>query len=238
MNRENNPPMKTRTIKNAALLFGVLVLGCALFNVARADPDSPLPETGHPSGIANVRSMNGFTLKQFGDYVHNWHFVTVRFRHDSGEMRFVYANDIAWKALLAGSKDYPDGAVFAKSAVMTNDDPSFIDSAVPSGARREQFMVRNRKRFKDTDGWGYAVFDDQGRVSIGETQNKTSEACNACHLAVPDRGMIFSQVMPDLLDRAQILNSATRDLQKSHVPFVTVKVADLPEKSVYTCRLA
>ena len=65
--------------------------------------------------------MNGITIGQFGDFVHNWHFVTVRFRRDKGEQRFEYANDIAWKTLLEHSKYYPDGAVFAKVAVQTQE---------------------------------------------------------------------------------------------------------------------
>lgn len=141
-------------------------------------------------------SMNGYTMAQFKDFEKTWHLVTSRFRRDTGEMRLTYANDIAWKALLEGSSDYPDGAVFAKIGMKTEDDPDFTSSAVPSGARRYQFMVRDRKKHADTTGWGYAIFTPDGKATFSpEDQEIESHACSACHEMVPHRGYVFSQPM-------------------------------------------
>jgi hypothetical protein len=139
-------------------------------------------------------SMNGYTLKQFGNFAKNWHLVTVRYRKDTSEMRFTYANDLAWKALQERRTDYPDGAVFAKIGAMTQPDPGFTSSKVPSGARRIQFMVRDHQKHKDTDDWGYALFDGEGNLYPGD-QKTVSQACMACHRLVPERGQIFSQIM-------------------------------------------
>ena len=205
--------------------FSLLSLISCLANPAHAQ-QSPMP--GQASGESSTE-MNGITLGRFGDFVHDWHFVTVRFRRDKSEQRFVYANDIAWKALFEHSKDYPDGAVFAKVSVQTQEDPAFMDSAVPSGAQLIQYMVRDNERYKDTDGWGYAIFNVVGIVSIGESQNKASQACNACHQVVRDRGLIFAEPMPALLGLDKNAVHQTPAPRTSAVSFSTIDVAILPE---------
>ena len=189
------------------------------------------PAGAKPAYVGGETSMDGYTLKQFDDFVHNWKLVTVRYRRDSGEMRFIYANPLAWKALQAHSLDYPDGAVFAKVGVATSQDPTFLDSAVPAHADHIQIMVRDKKKHAHTDGWGYAIFNMQGVTSPGKTLADVSEACNACHLVVKkDRGMVFSVPMPEISPLKNPLSYASTLGQalSSHVPFKTVPVAELP----------
>lgn len=146
------------------------------------------------SAQAAPEEMNGYVADQFGDFAKSWRLITVRYRKDSGEMRFTYANDLAWETLSKNSVNYPDGAVFTKISVITAEDPSFPSSMVPSGSRRVQFMVKNADRHKDTDGWGYALFDANGKLYPGDTAT-ASKACAACHRLVPERGYVFSQPM-------------------------------------------
>ncbi len=184
-----------------------------------------------PPYAGGETSMNGYTLKQFGDFVHNWKFVTVRYRRDFGEMRFIYANPAAWKALQAHSLDYPDGAVFAKVGVSTRQDPAFTDSAVPTRAERVQIMVRDKTKHRHTDGWGYAIFDMQGRTAPGKSLADVSEACSACHLIVKkDRGSVFSVPMPELSPLKSPASYVTSlgEALSAHVPYKTVAVAELP----------
>lgn len=138
--------------------------------------------------------MNGIKLSDYKNFEKKWKLVTVRFRKDSGEMRFTYANDLAYKSLLKGSTDYPEGSVFSKIGIKTTEDKAFPSSAVPAGARRFQFMVRNKKKFASTDGWGYALFDKEGLI-FPETVETQSVACAACHRIVPERGFVFSEPM-------------------------------------------
>lgn len=146
--------------------------------------------------------MNGYTLKQFGDFEKDWHLVTVRYRQDTGEMRFTYANEAAWKTLSEGKTDYPDGAVFGKVGMMTKPDPAFVSSLTPNGVRRFQFMVRDQKRHSDDDGWGYALFDGDGKLYSGDVKSQTA-ACVACHRIVADRGEVFSQSMARVTTQLQ-----------------------------------
>lgn len=149
-------------------------------------------ENDNPDQFARKTVMNGYKLSDYKDFKKKWKLVTVRYRKDTGELRFTYANPLAWKSLMAGSVDYPDGAVFAKIGLMTEGDPAFTSSAVPSGVRRYQLMVRNKKKHAETDGWGYALFDSKG-VTFPEDPKTTTRSCAACHHIVADRGYVFSQ---------------------------------------------
>ena len=136
--------------------------------------------------------MNGYSLSDFKGFEKDWKLVTVRFRKDSGEMRWTFANEMAWKTLESGAIDYPDGAIFGKIAMATAEDTQFISSVVPTSTRRYLFMVRDQKKHSDTGGWGYALFDSQGRL-FPEEASKASQACYACHKIVENRGYVFSQ---------------------------------------------
>lgn len=136
--------------------------------------------------------MNGISWKDYRSFPEKWELVTIRFRKDTGEMRITYANEIAMKALKEGKTDYPDGAVFAKTGIHTGVDPQFISSVVPKGIRRYQLMVKNKKLYSATHGWGYALFDPEGKT-FNEDPKVTQDACYACHTIVENRGDVFSQ---------------------------------------------
>lgn len=140
------------------------------------------------------KTMNGYSYEEFKDFEKNWHFVTVRYRGDTKEMRFTYANDIAYKALLKGTNHYPDGARFGKISIQTQQDVAFPSSRLPSGTVRHTFMVRDTNRHKETAGWGYALFDPSGKPYSGDHKTE-SLACAACHQIVKDSGHVFSKVM-------------------------------------------
>lgn len=144
--------------------------------------------------FAGKSSMNGYEYRGFVGFDKKWKLVTVRFRVDTGELRFTYANPIAWKTMMRGRSDYPDGSIFGKVGYITDDDPAFTSSKVPSGARRFQFMVKDKKKHKNHDGWGYVLFDGTGKTFPEDPAVKI-ESCVACHRTVPDRGFVFSQPM-------------------------------------------
>lgn len=180
--------------------------------------DSIKRETSFPG---NKTSMNSFALKDFGEFSNEWKMVTVRFREDNRELRMIYANPKAYQHLISGKEkvEYPDGAIFAKIAYRTNSDPSFASSLAPTTVRRFQFMVHDSKKFGDTGGWGYALFNSEGKTHPGD-ETKVIQACHACHLAVRDRGYIFAE--PTLVAAKQIP-------QKILAPrFVKEKIESLP----------
>lgn len=137
-------------------------------------------------------SMNGISYKDYEGFTEKWALVTIRFRKDTGEMRLTYANELAMKTLKAGKTDYPDGAVFAKTGIHTASDPQFVSSVVPKGIRRYQLMVKNKKMYSTTGGWGYGLYDSKGKT-FPEDPKITQDACYACHTIVENRGDVFSE---------------------------------------------
>lgn len=222
------------------LLLALMFLAVLSFEHANAAGDAaqaPLKNKAVPHDPhAGLDRMNGYSIKDVADFTSKWAFVTVRYRKDTGEMRLTYANDSAWKALQEGKTDYPDGAMFAKIGLMTADDPGFVSSLVPSGAKRYQLMVMDRAKNKDTDGWGYAVFDANGKT-FGDDPIEKQNACHACHKMVPERGYVFSQPvklnmgLPMKLKINSKDDEATKTLA-SRLTFETANLDGLPEKLV------
>jgi hypothetical protein len=136
--------------------------------------------------------MNGIKFLEYKEFPNKWKLVTVRYRQDSNEMRFTYANDIAIKAMKSLKPNYPDGAAFGKVGFIAEPDPSFPSSLSPVGTRRYQLMVKNKSKYKNSDGWGYALFDSSGHLYNEDIKAKT-DACIACHRVVPERDFVFSR---------------------------------------------
>lgn len=136
--------------------------------------------------------MSGIRHQDYRGFEKKWKLVTVRYRKDSSEMRFTYANPKAWAAMQSGGKNYPEGSVFAKISVITAEDPRFVSSAVPNGSQRIQYMVRSEKKYGETQGWGYALFDAEGKTYPEEPKLK-ARACAACHLIAQGTGYVFSE---------------------------------------------
>jgi hypothetical protein len=192
-------------------------------------PDTPVLglEKKPPLTQTIQNEMNGFRLSDFSGFSEKWKLVTIRYRKDSNEMRLTYANTVAFESLLNKAVDYPDGSIFAKIGIATTKDQALAGSAVPSEARRFQFMVRDRKRFLSTDGWGYAIFEPSGK-RMGDDPSSISAACAACHRIVPQRGFVFSQPWSiELeLDGGEHLKQETPS-DFSGIQFETINVADL-----------
>jgi hypothetical protein len=185
-------------------------------------------EANPPSPLEPSKTMNDITLKEFQGFEKNWHLVTVRYRKDTQEMRWTFANEIAWKALSSGSIEYQENAAFAKIGTVTQEDPQFPSSAVPSGARRYQFMVRNDKKYQSTGGWGYALFDVNGNT-FPEPVHETSMACYACHKIVENRGQVFSQPFLFTTDSKALIDSVSISKSKGYrvIEFEWTKTSDL-----------
>ncbi len=171
-----------------------------------------------------AKEMNGIRLDNYKNFQKNWRIVTVRFRKDTDEMRFTYANELAWKTLSEGSINYPDGAVFTKIGAHTGSDPQFESSAVPLGIRRYQVMLRDKKKYAATGGWGYALFDPEG-MTFPEDPELETQACYACHLMVENRGDVFSRPF-NLASEGQFYFD---EKSQAKLTFNAVKVVTLPE---------
>ncbi|MFA6237002.1 MAG: cytochrome P460 family protein [Bacteriovorax sp.] len=176
-------------------------------------------------------SMNGISYAKYKNFDKKWKLITVRYRKDTEEMRFTYANAIAYRALKSNSSYFPEGAVLGKVGVKTSPDPLFESSVVPGGVRRYQLMVKDRK-YKNEHGWGYALFDENGLTFPEDLQNQV-KSCSACHEIAESRGFVFSQLPGNLNARTAPLPQAMNFLKMERKLLPTNVQNHIPESFNY-----
>ena len=83
-------------------------------------------------------------------------------------------------------KAVPDGAALAKIEWLKDRDEKPYGVTVPGTQTEMSFMVKDSKRFPDTNGWGYATFqyDASSDTFKPSTTNPSfARGCHACHTA-------------------------------------------------------
>jgi hypothetical protein len=107
----------------------------------------------------------------------------------------------AYRAGMPGNgKPFPDGAKMAKVHWTQKSNEFFPTATVPGTLANVDFMVKDSKRFADSGGWGYAVFDYDAASSTfkaGTTASKPPQANDAkcgfaCHTTVKARDYVFT----------------------------------------------
>lgn len=184
--------------------------------------DSTKPSENH------VREMNGIFFDQYKNFPTEWKLVTVRYREDSKELRFTYANEVAFKALDSIKPEYPDGAILGKVSFIVEDDPAFSSSKVPSVSKRYQLMIKDKSKYKDTDGWGYALFDREGVIYNEDLKVKTA-SCVACHRLVPERDYVFSRKIGLKID--SFVSATPKNFMREEIiKFENLKKSKVPKQ--------
>jgi hypothetical protein len=97
-------------------------------------------------------------------------------------------------------KPAPNGAKMAKVHWAPKPNEFFKDATVPGALQNVDFMVKDSRRFADSGGWGYAVFDyDPGSDTFkpGTTASKPPQGndakCGAaCHTTAKARDYVFT----------------------------------------------
>jgi hypothetical protein len=140
-----------------------------------------------------VQVPDGLSFSEFRGY-EDWAVVSIA---QTDEMlKAIVANPTMIEAYRSGipenGKPFPDGSKVAKlhwSPRKSAESPSDVN--VPDTFKVLGFMVKDAKRFPDSGGWGYALFDYDA-ASDAFTPNGSGTACGrACHRAVAARDFIF-----------------------------------------------
>jgi hypothetical protein len=109
----------------------------------------------------------------------------------------------AYKAGIPGNgKPFPDGAKLAKihwKAVKNAAEPG--DPTVPGALDDVDFMAKDSKRFADSGGWGYAVFEYDaatdsfrpGNLTDHPPQAHDAKCGFACHTLVTSKNYVFTE---------------------------------------------
>ena len=97
-------------------------------------------------------------------------------------------------------KAFPDGAKMAKVHWTPKPSEFFPEASVPGKLVNVDFMVKDSKRFADSGGWGYAVFDydaasdsfTPGTTAGKPPQGNDAKCGFACHTTAKARDYVFT----------------------------------------------
>jgi hypothetical protein len=148
-----------------------------------------------------VQVPGGLAFSEFRGY-EAWQVVSVS--QDGPLMAAILANPVMIDAYVAGvpgnGRPFPDGAKMAKIHWTPKKMEIFPAATVPGPLHDVDFMVKDSRRFADSGGWGYAVFEyDAASDSFrpGNTTDQPPQANDAkcgfaCHTIAKTRNYVFT----------------------------------------------
>ncbi len=149
----------------------------------------------------SLQVPNGLAFSEFKGY-ESWEVVSIS--HDGPLLAATLANPVMIAAYQAGApgngKPFPDGAKMAKVHWNPIQMETFPSATVPGTQHDVDFMVKDSKRFADSGGWGWGVFEydsASGTFRPGTLADKPPQAndtkCGlACHTIVKTRDYVFT----------------------------------------------
>jgi Cytochrome P460 len=143
----------------------------------------------------------GLAFSEFRGY-EAWQVVSIS--QDGDLIASILANPVMIDAYLAGApgngKPIPDGAKMAKIHWNPKKMETFPAATVPGSQHDVDLMVKDSKRFADSGGWGYAVFEYDassdtfrpGNLTDKPPQANDAKCGFACHTIVQTRDYVFT----------------------------------------------
>ena len=116
---------------------------------------------------------------------------------DSAILNIIVANPVMIDAYAAGipgnGKPFPDGAKVAKIQYIPKKSVEApANTLIPDRLKDIAFMVKDGKRFADTGGWGYGMFN-YNPASDAFTPEGTGAKCGAsCHMIAKAKDFVFT----------------------------------------------
>ena len=150
----------------------------------------------------SVQVPGGLAFSEFRGY-EDWQIIALS--HNGDKVAIILGNPAmieAYKAGISGNgKPFPDGARMAKihwNAKKADDQPG--EPTVPGVLHDTDFMVKDSKRFADSGGWGWAVFEYDsasetfrpGDTSDSPPQEHDAKCGFACHTIVAAKDYVFT----------------------------------------------
>lgn len=177
--------------RKAILMIAATALVAAVFGV----------EAMSAQDKYSLKVPGGLAFSEFKGY-EDWQVISVS--EDGGIYAAILGNPAMIAAYRAGipanGKPFPDGSKMAKIHWKTKKLETFPAATVPSALHDVDFMVKDSKRFADSGGWGYAVFDydeptatfSPGTAADNPPQNNDAKCGFACHTIVKSRDYVFT----------------------------------------------
>jgi len=148
-----------------------------------------------------VKVPGGMAFSEFRGY-EGWQAVSIS--RNERVVAVILANPVMIEAYRAGfpgnGKPVPDGAKMAKIHWAPKQNQFFPDATVPAALVNVDFMQKDSKRFADSGGWGWAVFDydaksdtfTPGTLDGTPPQGNDAKCGFACHTIVKTRDYVFT----------------------------------------------
>ena len=150
-----------------------------------------------------LKVPNGLAFSEFRGY-ESWQ--TISISYNEGLLAVILGNPAmidAFKAGIPGNgKQFPDGAKMAKIHWNPKKNEAYPGQPLVPGTQHDvDFMVKDGKRFADSGGWGYAVFDydaasdtfKPGTLADKPPQGNDAKCGFACHTIVKTRDYVFTE---------------------------------------------
>src|SRR5215468_7586790 len=149
----------------------------------------------------SVKVPGGLAFSEFKGY-EGWQAISIS--RNERVLAMTLGNPAMIEAYRAGfpgnGKTVPDGAKMAKIHWTPKKNEFFPDATVPGTLVNVDFMVKDSKRFADSGGWGYAVFDydaasdtfKPGTSASTPPQGNDARCGFACHTAAKARDYVFT----------------------------------------------
>jgi hypothetical protein len=149
----------------------------------------------------SVRVPGGLAFSEFRGY-EGWQAISLS--RNEKVVGMILGNPTMIDAYSAGipgnGKPVPDGAKMAKIHWAPKPNQFFPEATVPGNLVNVDFMVKDSKRFSDSGGWGYAVFDydaasdtfKPGTTAGTPPQGNDAKCGFACHTAAKSRDYVFT----------------------------------------------
>jgi hypothetical protein len=187
LDKEGQPNSRGNGVWKPAIVAGVLATLGGLIIAAQDKYTLTVP--------------NGLAFSEFEGY-ENWQVISISQAGDEGAV--ILGNPQIIQAYLSGipsnGNPFPDGAKMAKIHWNLKKSKAFPTHMVPSTQHDVDFMVKDSKRFADSGGWGYAVFDYNaasdtfapGTQADKPPQGHDAKCGLACHTLVKTRDYVFT----------------------------------------------
>jgi len=150
----------------------------------------------------SARVPGGLAMSEFRGY-EGWQ--TIGISRNERVMAVILGNPMMIEAYRAGipgnGKPVPDGAKMAKVHWKPKQNAFFPDTTGPGDLLNVDFMEKDSKRFADSGGWGYAVFDynatsdtfTPGTTAGTPPQGNDAKCGYACHTRAKAKDYVFTE---------------------------------------------
>ena len=179
--------------RQSMLTIGIVVWLAVLGGLALSAQDKDKYAVKVPGGLA------------FSDFRGYESWQSIGMSQNGGAVAVILGNPAMIDAYRAGipanGQPVPDGAKMAKVHWKPKKNSFFPDATVPGDLMNVDFMEKDSKRFADSGGWGYAVFDydvatdtfKPGTTAGSPPQGNDAKCGFACHTRAKARDYVFTE---------------------------------------------